>query len=165
MAGKDTSPIPEIALETLESLAKNKIPFIIEGGAAMVLHGIPRSTLDIDIIVPAVSGVVEKLFMTANHKYLSSREKDITIFKDRPNFLVGQWINFKDKDGSELIDVFFEEEKEFDRLLKSAKKVKIGKFNYCIASLKDLETMKRESGRPLDMADIALIKERRSKKK
>ena len=53
MAGRNILSVPEAGLIILKELAKGKIPFIIVGGAAIALHGIPRSTLDIDIIVPA----------------------------------------------------------------------------------------------------------------
>src|SRR5262252_10511519 len=48
------SEIARTARETSEVLAKNGIPNLITGGIAVQLHGYPRLTNDVDIIVPDV---------------------------------------------------------------------------------------------------------------
>ena len=163
MAGKNIFPVPEVPLKILRSIAAKKIPFVIVGGAAIALHGIPRATLDIDIVVPA--DTAGKLFSFMQDKSLLSRDKYISTIANRPHLLIGQWITLQDKNGMEFIDIFFESEEEFNSLLKRAKKIKTGKFNFYIASLGDLEKMKRISARAIDLADIVLIKEKRGKKK
>jgi hypothetical protein len=45
MAGKNIFLVPEVPLKILKLLSKKEIPFVIVGGAAMALHGIPRSAL------------------------------------------------------------------------------------------------------------------------
>ena len=65
----------------------------------------------------------------------------------------------------EFIDIFFESEEVFAGLLKRAKKVKGVKFDFYVASLDDIEKMKKASARAIDLADIALIREKRGKKK
>lgn len=161
MAGKNILPVPENPLKVLNSLTREKIPFIIVGGAAIALHGIPRSTLDIDIVIPAETEAVNKLFSAAKKTGLISRDKYISVLINKPNLLIGQWITFQDKDGLELVDVFFENKKEFNRLLKRAKRIRGKQLGFYIISLDDLEKMKKTSGRPIDFADIALIKEKR----
>jgi hypothetical protein len=164
MAGKDTLPIPENPLKVLKALTKEKIPFVIIGGAAIALHGIPRSTLDIDILVPSEGQTPVKLFSTMEGQGLSCSDKHIVKIIDRPRLLIGQWLTFTDKDGREFIDVFFEDEGEFNKIFKRAKKIKERQFSFYIASLDDLQKMKKESGRPIDLADIALIREKRKTK-
>ena len=165
MAGKNIFPVPEAPLKILELFAAEKIPFVIVGGAAIALHGIPRATLDIDIVMPAKAETASKLFSVMQDKGLLSRDKYILSIIDRPHLLIGQWVTLQDKSGMEFIDIFFEDEKEFSRLLKRAKKIKGTKLNFYIASLNDLEKMKKISARAIDLADIVLIKERRCKKK
>ena len=164
MAGKNTSPVPEAGLKILKDLSKEKIPFVIVGGAAIVLHGIPRSTLDIDVVMPSEAGVVAKLFSLAKRKNFLIRDKDIVSIVDKPRLLIGQWITLQDKSGGELVDIFFENEKEFDALFKRAKRIKVNRFNIYVASLYDLQAMKKASGRPIDLADIVLIKEKNKRK-
>ncbi|MBU4590709.1 MAG: nucleotidyltransferase family protein [Candidatus Omnitrophica bacterium] len=165
MAGKNTFPVPETPLKILKPLTAGKIPFVIVGGAAIALHGIPRTTLDIDIVVPAESGTVNKLFSIIGKAGFFSSDKYIAGIMDRPDLLIGQWITLQDKNGYELVDVFFENSKEFKALLKRSEKVKGAKFNFYIASLRDLEKMKKISGRPIDLADIVLIREKLGRKK
>ena len=68
-----------------------------------------------------------------------------------------------------MIDVFFEDVKKFGKLRRRSVKRQGRKASFCVASLQDLERMKKASGRAIDLADIALIRElrrtRRSKSK
>jgi len=161
MAQRNPNSIPEKPITFLKLLSKEKISFVIIGGAALALHGIPRSTLDIDIIVPTQKDLIIKLFSIAKKAKLKCGQKDIMKLIDRPNILTGQSITFNDSIGNELIDIFFEDSKAFSQLFKHATRKKAGHFTLNIASLKDLEHMKRRSSRPIDLADIALIHERR----
>lgn len=165
MAGKNIFPVPDDPLKIIKLLATEKIPFDIVGGAAIALHGIPRSTIDIDIVMPAEAKTISKLFLAMQKADILSRDKYIITMIDRPNLLVGQWITLQDRAGMEFIDIFFESKKEFTELLKRAKKIKGIKFNFHIASLDDLEKMKKKSARAIDLADIVLIREKRGKKK
>ena len=161
MAQRKPDIITEKPITFLELLSEEKVPFIIIGGAALALHGIPRSTLDIDIIIPAKPEFTIKLFSIAKKARLKCGQKDIMRFTGRPDLLTGQLITFKDSTGNELIDIFFEDPKFFSRLFKRAIRKKTEHFILNIASLTDLEQMKRRSGRPIDLADIALIQEKR----
>lgn len=165
MAGKDTFPVLGVPLKILKLLTTEKVPFVIVGGAAMALHGIPRTTIDIDLVVPTGVETVRKLFLAIKKSGLLSRDRYITTMIDRPHLLIGQWITLQEKSGTEFIDIFFENEKEFARLSKRSKKMKGMHFNFHVASLDDLEKMKKESGRAIDLADIVLIRERKGKKK
>ncbi len=165
MAGKNIFLVPDVPLKILKLVATKKIPFVIVGGAAMALHGIPRSTIDIDIVVPVEAETVNKLFSTIERSEFLSRDKYITSIINKPHLLIGQWITLQDKSGMEFIDIFFENEKEYIGLSRRAKKIKGAKFDFYVASLVDLEKMKKKSARAIDMADIALIRERQGKKK
>lgn len=165
MGGKNIFPVPEIPLKILNSFVAKKIPFVIVGGAAIALHGIPRSTLDIDITMPAKATAVNKLFSVIHDEGLLSRDRYIVTLIDRPHLLIGQWMTLQDKSGVEFIDIFFENGKEFKGLLKRARKIEGKKFNFYIASLADIEKMKRISARAIDIADIALIREKLGREK
>jgi hypothetical protein len=165
MAGKNIFPVPEIPLKILKVFAAKKIPFVIVGGASLALHGIPRSTLDIDIVVPAEADTIARLFSAIQHTGLLSRDRYIVTLIHRPHLLIGQWMTLQDKRGMEFIDIFFESERRFNLLLKRAKKIKGIKFNFYIASLDDIAKMKKKSGRAIDLADIVLIREKLGKKK
>ena len=83
----------------------------------------------------------------------------------KPNLLVGQWITFESPKDKELLDVLFEKLEIFNRLLSRSVKRKEKQLTFYIASLNDLEAMKKIVGRPIDLADIVLIREKQGKKK
>jgi len=53
--------IAQTAKETSELLARNGIPNLVAGGIAVQLHGYPRFTNDVDLIVPDVQAAHEAL--------------------------------------------------------------------------------------------------------
>lgn len=169
MAQKKTSLPFKTAIRALETLIRHEVPHVIVGAAALVLHGIPRSTLDVDIVIPADTETIIKLFKAAKKVGLKSQQTNILSLAEKPNLIIGQWITFEDQAGRQLLDVFLEEEKQFKKLYRDSIERHHQKFIFHIASLSNLEKMKRASGRPIDLADIALIREikkiRKSKSK
>lgn len=160
MQRKQPTSIPsKTATKTLESFSQQNIPYVIVGAAALVFHGIPRSTIDVDIIVPSRTEIIHKLFQAANKIGLTSPQKKIESLAAKPELLTGQWITFEDRMGRQLIDTFFETIEQFKKLYRNSVKRKHGKTFLRIASLSDIEKMKKESGRPIDLADLAIIRE------
>ncbi|MCS7180884.1 MAG: nucleotidyl transferase AbiEii/AbiGii toxin family protein, partial [bacterium] len=95
-------------INVLKNLVKENISFYIVGGMALVLYGIPRTTLDIDIVIPSDKEMVDKLFEIFKKYSLKSKQKDILLIKEE-RLLIGQWITFEDEKGRELFDIFIEE--------------------------------------------------------
>lgn len=161
MAGRKKSGKTEDPFAFFRHLAGAGVPFVIVGGAALALHGIPRSTLDIDVVVPASS--LRALFSAADRAGLRSGQAGLLKLPE-PAW-AGQWVTFRNPRGGEWTDVFLEESKAFGRLMGGAVKRKVEQIRFCVAGLGDLERMKIKSGRPIDLADIALIRERRKAQK
>jgi hypothetical protein len=78
--------------DVFSSLQRHKVRYLVIGGIAAVLHGVPRATFDLDILIDANPDNAKELldaFLEANLGTaalttpceLLSRE--ITIFKDR----------------------------------------------------------------------------------
>ncbi|MBI3991025.1 MAG: hypothetical protein HY350_02640 [Candidatus Omnitrophica bacterium] len=160
MAGRKSDFLQKSPTIVLKSLTGENIPFVVVGGAAIALHGIPRSTLDIDVVVPAHNDIVAKLFSATKSAGFFSKQEDVLNLK--PGLLAGQWITFQDSTGRELIDILFEDSKTFDKLLRRAVKRQTEEFIFYVACLDDLEAMKKSTGRPIDRADVALIQEKRN---
>jgi len=75
-----------------ESFQKHNVKYVIIGGIAAILHGVPRATFDLDILIESTTTNAQKLldalleanFGTAG--LISADEliaHEITIFKDR----------------------------------------------------------------------------------
>src|SRR5919205_3159930 len=79
-------------LDVFASFQKNKVRYLVIGGIAAVLHGVPRATFDLDILIEAspdnaqrlLDALTEANFATAT--LITADEllaHEITIFRDR----------------------------------------------------------------------------------
>jgi hypothetical protein len=149
---------PKIWHRIINKFNALRLNYVLVGGAALVIHGLPRSTLDIDIYVPAKEDTLKKLFKIADTLGLESEQKAILAISHSPALFVGQWLCFSYA-GQDILDVFLAEEKEFNRLYARAEQKKDQTTRIRVASLKDIKLMKKESGRPIDLADLKFIEE------
>lgn len=151
---------PEILHKIIGSFNKNKLDYVLVGGAALVVHGIPRGTLDIDVYIVAKVETVNKLFKITEALGLKSKQRAILAIAHSSKLIANQWISFS-YGGKDMLDVFLAEQKEFEKIFKDAKLKRDKDISIKVASLEDIELMKKASGRPVDIADIELIKETR----
>ncbi|UCD15487.1 MAG: hypothetical protein JSV34_00090 [Candidatus Omnitrophota bacterium] len=155
---------PKIWYKIINKLNETELNYVLVGGAALVIHGLPKSTIDIDIYVPAKEEVLNKLFKIADFLGLKTEQKDILKISHLPNLFVNQWICFSYK-GQDILDVFFASEKEFNKLYINSQQKNDRTTTIRVASLKDIETMKKKSSRPRDRDDLKFIKEAKKYKK
>lgn len=155
---------PEFWHKIINKFNRKKLDYVLVGAAALVVHGLPRSTLDIDIYIPAKEESLNKLFQLANFLGLESEQKTILNIAHSPKLFTNQWICFSYK-GQDILDVFLSGENEFRRLLKDSEVKHDKNVSVRVASLKDIEAMKKTSGRPIDFADLELIKELKNMKR
>ena len=150
-------------LSILQSLAESEIDFLVVGGAALILHGIPRTTIDIDIFIPAeISTFSELLDLLSNKLGLVSKVDSLDKFLSDPDLLTGQWIPFAIPDGPDILDVYFCRACEFNTYSDSAEVIDFNGFPVNLADIDTLRKMKKNCGRSIDLADIALIDEYKS---
>lgn len=121
-----------------------------------MIHGLPRSTLDIDIYVPAEETTLTKIFTIAQRLKLHTDQQDILKIRHSPRLFADQWICFSYQ-GYDVLDIFLAGKEEFGRLYKNSKTKRDGNLSVRVASLPDLAKMKRISGRAVDIADVDLI--------
>lgn len=155
---KKNTLAPKIWHKVIDKLNKAKLNYLLVGGAALAVHGLPRSTLDMDIYIIAKTEALNKLFHLAASLGLKSEQKAILAIANSPELFANQWICFSYK-GQDILDVFLAEEGEFKRLLKDSERKRDKNISVTVVSLKDIEAMKKTSGRPVDLADLELIKE------
>jgi hypothetical protein len=148
-------------LSALTALASStEIDFILVGGAAMALHGLPRQTMDIDIYLPATTSCLRAVFHTLERACgLVCRQEGIKDMLGNAALLEGQWITFCEPEGPDLVDVFVESPSLYLELKMESSQVQIGDVSARIASLAALRSMKLDCGRPIDLSDAALISE------
>ena len=144
----------------LSKLSKSNFDFLVVGGGALVLHGIPRATMDIDIYVPSddliLTGLSKLLETELN---LKTQKGSSLSLVGQADLLIGQWFTFSIPDGPDIIDIYICRKGEFYALHESADIIEIDNEPVYVANLNTLKDMKEKSGRSIDLADIALIEE------
>jgi predicted nucleotidyltransferase len=144
------------------ALGKRKVRYLIVGGVAVVLHGIPRFTADIDLVLALdKSNVLAALDALVGLGYRPRAPVPLLDFADPA--LRRDWIEEKgltvfslwsaDHPATE-IDLFIEEPFPFEEVFARATQVDLGSNQVTVASVADLIELKRRADRPKDREDI-----------
>ena len=151
----------------LTSLARENVRFLVVGGVAVVLHGHPRFTSDLDIVndmergnaLKAISVIEAQGFRPRPPVPLSGfadpevrrtwiQEKDLTVFS--------LWS--PDVPGTE-VDLFVEEPFDFASAYARADFVTLAGVPVPVLAIADLVALKRAVARPKDLADVEALEE------
>lgn len=132
------------------SLRKHKVKYVIIGGIAAILHGVPRATFDLDILIEATPDNAQRLLdalldaglgtasMTTAEQLLAH---EITIFRDRVQIDVQ----------TSTPGIRFEE--VWERRIA----MRYGRQEFYVLSRDDLIASKRAAGRQQDLEDARLL--------
>lgn len=138
--------------DVFASLQAHNVRYVVIGGIATVLHGVPRATFDLDILVEATPENVERLlnaFLAAGlgTAALTTAENvlahEITVFNDRVRIDVQ----------TATPGIVFQEawpRRETMRYQGQA---------FYVVSLEDLLASKRAAGRDIDLEDVRLLEQ------
>jgi predicted nucleotidyltransferase len=148
----------------LERLAKefqkSGIDYAIVGGVALALHGAPRGTIDVDLVIRHAEkdfidieaalkrmGFLSRIPVTAKEVFQFREE-----YIKRRN--LNAWSFYNPLDPFEVIDVVLTHD------LKSMKSIskKLGLSQIRVISLLDLIEMKQKAGRPQDLEDLKILR-------
>jgi len=136
--------------DVFASLQRHKVRYIVIGGIAAVLHGVPRATFDLDILIDASPDNAKKLLEAFLEARLGTADlitpkellsQEITIFKDRVR-----------------IDVQTSTPGlKFDEAWERRETMEYQNQKFYVASREDLIASKRAAGRPVDLEDVRLL--------
>jgi hypothetical protein len=145
----------------VKALNQSKIPYAIVGGVAVALHGAPRGTIDIDIVIKHTAeffksvetclkglGFLPRLPVTA-HEVFSFKYEYISRRK-----LIA-WSFYNPTNPLEVIDIILTHDLSDMKTINK----KMGLSTLKVLSVEDLINMKKKSGRPQDLEDIKVLKE------
>lgn len=151
--------------DVFRKLNQKKVRYCVVGGVAAVLHGVMRMTIDLDLIVDMAPNNVDKFFQVLLELgYLPKVPVAVEDFKDPEKRRT--WVKEKNmkvfsffhlKDHLKLIDVFIDEEVNYDKIAKEVIRAK--RVNVPIVAIADLKKLKLKAGRPMDFADINALEE------
>lgn len=148
--------------EVFRALAQGRVRYLVAGGLAVNLHGVPRMTIDLDLLVDlaarnlgkAVTALASLGFaprvpvpfadlVDTEKRAAWIREKGMMVFTvfhpERP------W---------ELVDILVDPPIEFARAWRCRKRVSVSGLTVPLVGIQDLIAMKRKAGRTQDRSDI-----------
>ncbi|MCH7847485.1 MAG: hypothetical protein IIB53_03900 [Planctomycetes bacterium] len=133
-----------------ESFQSHDVRYVVIGGIAAALHGVPRATFDLDILIEASPANAKKLLdalleaglataaLTTAEELLA---REITVFNDRVR-----------------IDVQTSTPGlTFEQAWRQRETMTYNEQQFYVASREDLIASKRAAGRPVDLDDVRLL--------
>jgi len=153
-------------LDILEEFYKKNIKYLIVGGLAVNLHGVPRVTQDIDIIISTDRNNILKI--TGILKALSYKPRLPVNPEDlaEPD-IVREWIEnrnmkafsfYHQQDNFKVIDIVIFHNLDFNIAFKNKIVKKINEFEIYLSSIDNLIKLKEYSGRDQDLSDVEMLK-------
>ena len=147
------------------TLNQNGVRYVVVGGLAVVLHGHPRMTADIDLVVDLEPSAARLAIQTLTKMGLRPRvpvnAEEFADASRRQDWIEERGMtvfNLYDPDDPlRSVDLFVESPIPFDQLWSRSERIGLPGGNVRVASIDDLIAMKKETGRPLDHADIEAL--------
>ena len=149
-------------LDLFSKLQQFEVQYLLIGGLAVTLHGIERTTMDIDITVAMQPNNLDKLIACAQSLGLKPvlpiplsslknieqlkqwhKEKNLLAFALRTEEIAGV-----------TLDILLFPPIEFSKMQPNVKQFDIGKVKVNVASIDDLIALKHAAGRAIDLSDI-----------
>jgi hypothetical protein len=148
---------PLDAPDLLRRLVSRGVDFVVIGGVAVVLHGSPRNTFDLDVCFATDPANLEALgaVLTDLGARLKGLEEDLPFVADAATLRRVQLLTLVTPLGAFDVHVRPTGAPPYATLRRRAERYDLGGFSVLVASLEDLIAMKRTAGRPKDLADIA----------
>jgi hypothetical protein len=148
--------------ELCEGLSKRKIEYALVGGYALALHGLVRTTMDVDLVVGvsekelvAMEGLLRDLGLVSR---LPIRATEVAKFREeyiRERNLIA-WSFVDPKNQTRQVDVLI----RYVLTDVKVKRIKWGGLEIRVADLPSLLKMKLEAARPQDLLDVEKIREK-----
>jgi predicted nucleotidyltransferase len=143
----------------LKRLVAHGVDFVVIGGIAMVGHGSARITRDLDICYATDLANLDALgqAMVEVGAKLRGVDEEVPFVPDAHALRRTSILTLESSDGWIDLLVSPPGAPAFERLRARAERVMIDGVAVLIASLDDLESMKRAAGRPIDRIDLEEI--------
>jgi hypothetical protein len=154
---------PEAPLDAeriLEVLADYAVEYVVVGGLAVQTHGHVRTTVDIDVFPGPERSNLERLAGALNEldaRVLNPGSEGLEI--DAAMLPRATMWQFATRHGA--IDVLHDAPgaPSYDELRQRALEIRLGDMKIAVVGRDDLINMKRASGRPVDLDDVAALTE------
>jgi hypothetical protein len=124
--------------DVFDALERNRVPYVVVGGVAVVLHGHNRPVMDLDIVIPAAPDEQDRALQTLMAcGFVPSIPLPLHLLRVLRMF---------DQSARE-VDVFVRYHIPFNELWASSEQIRVGDHLARVASLAHLLRAKRITGR------------------
>ena len=152
--------------EVFRELNKKKVKYVVAGGIAVNLHGVPRVTEDLDLIIYLAKENVDKFakaMETLGYKpKIPVKIEDFGVEKNREGWIKNKGMivfSLWNKDiPYRIIDVFVKDPIDFKELYRDKINISAGMFKIPVVSIEHLIRLKQMAGRKQDISDIVSLK-------
>jgi hypothetical protein len=136
--------------DVFKSFQRHDVKYVVIGGIASILHGVPRATFDLDILIEAETENARRLLDALLEAGLGTASlttaedllaNEITVFRDRVRIDVQT-----STPGIRFADAW-----------RNRKTVDYQGQKFFVLSKADLIASKRAAGRPVDLEDVRLL--------
>ncbi len=151
----------------LGTFCEKKLQYLIVGGVAVNLHGYPRFTGDIDILLALNEENLKKMAAIMEELGYQQRlpvsieelgdEKQVKEWIDEKGLLAYSFINPSEPEFS--VDVIVGESLAFEKYYEHQMEIDVWDMKVPVISIDDLITMKSNSDREKDAQDVAALLE------
>jgi predicted nucleotidyltransferase len=142
------------------------VRYLVVGGLAVNLHGIPRMTMDVDLVIALDARNVDGFLECARRLGMAPAVPvDLEDFRDPARR--AEWVDVKrmiafplrcPEPSSPTVDVVLDHCLDFEAAHARAARVDAAGIPVTVASIEDLLAMKSETGRRQDAADVAQLR-------
>ena len=153
-------------MDIFKALAEHKVRYLVAGGVAMNLHGIPRMTADLDIMLDLSRANLARFIEAIGESgYKPKAPVDVAELLDPAKRK--SWAETKNMVVFTLLnpalpyqelDVFIQNPLDFGAAYKGRTHCKAGGLDIPVVSIPDLIEMKEAAGRKQDKSDIPALK-------
>lgn len=136
--------------DVFASLRSHQVKYLVIGGIAVVLYGVPRATFDLDILIEASHNNARRLLDALTEAGLATASltsadeilaNEITVFQDRVR------IDVQTRTPGLVFETSWERRNEME----------YGGQVFHVVSLEDLISSKRAAGRDIDLQDARYL--------
>ncbi|MEI6056988.1 MAG: nucleotidyl transferase AbiEii/AbiGii toxin family protein [Lentisphaerota bacterium] len=156
-------------IEVFEALSLERIQYLLVGGLAVNLHGVPRLTYDIDIIISIdrenilrLNAALKKLGYVPRLPVSPDNLADEKILKDWiENKNMTAFSFYHSRENNKVIDIVISHPLSFSEAYARAERRTVKNIEIPIVSIDDLICMKEFAARPKDLSDRDMLIEAR----
>jgi len=149
-------------LNLFKALKTHNIDYLLVGGLAMNLHGVPRMTMDVDLVIALDSGNIAKLASCAKElglypnvpvklEDLADADKRDALLAEKNLIALSLISNIP---ATPTVDIVIHHPLDFQKAFAKAVQRDISGTPVMLASIEDMIALKKAAGRAQDLSDI-----------